>query len=102
MAFMHVIVWQFDVDRAHREAFERTYGAAGDWARLFARAAGYLGTQLLADCDVGDRYLTLDRWRSEADFAAFRATFADEYARLDAICEGWTSREERLGVIATD
>lgn len=96
---MHVIVWQYDVAPAHVAAFEETYAATGAWAALFARAEGYLGTQLLADHDVPHRYVTLDRWRSAADFAAFQARFAADYARLDAACEGWTLREERLGVL---
>jgi heme-degrading monooxygenase HmoA len=96
-AVMHIIVWQYDVAAAHVATFERTYASGGAWAALFARAEGFLGTQLLADHDVPGRYVTFDRWRSPADFAAFERAFGDEYARLDATCEGLTLREERLG-----
>jgi heme-degrading monooxygenase HmoA len=98
---MHVIVWQYDVDPAHVAAFEHTYAADGAWAQLFARADGYLGTQLLVDHDVPRRYVTFDRWRAAADFDAFKARFAGEYARLDAACEGFTLREQRLGVLVS-
>ena len=99
MPSWHVIVWQYDVVAAHVDEFERTYGARGEWAELFARAEGYLGTQLCADRDVPRRYVTFDRWRSAADFAAFRERCGAEYLALDARCEAWTEREERLGLL---
>ena len=93
----HVLVWEFRVAPGRREEFERRYGPAGDWARLFARGHGYLGTQLLRDADDPDRYLTLDRWRSAAEWQAFRAMHAADYAALDAACEALTSAERSLG-----
>lgn len=93
----HVLVWEFRVPAAHREEFERRYGPAGDWARLFARGEGYLGTQLLRDAADPGRYLTLDRWRSAADWEAFRAAHAADYAALDAMCEALTTDERALG-----
>ena len=97
-----VLVWEFHVAAAHREEFERRYGPAGDWARLFSRHAGYLGTQLLrdtamAEADGTHRYLTLDRWRSPADWDAFRAAHAADYRALDAACEALTVAERPLG-----
>ena len=90
-------LWEFVVPDAHRAAFERHYGPAGAWARLFARADGYLGTSLLADATAPGRYLTLDRWQDEAAFRRFRQAFAQDYARLDRACEALTSAERALG-----
>jgi hypothetical protein len=45
-------------------------------------------------------YLTIDRWRSEADFTAFLAEHRADYDALDAATEGWTEEEVRLGVWA--
>jgi hypothetical protein len=41
--------------------------------------------------------MTLDRWRSEADFEAFRLQAGEAYRVLDERCEALTSREERVG-----
>ena len=92
-----VRVWRYRVDAARRAEFERRYGAQGDWVRLFARAEGFIGTQLLRDPEAPGAYLTLDRWRSAADFRAFLARFGTEYAALDRICEGLTDEESDLG-----
>jgi heme-degrading monooxygenase HmoA len=93
----HVLVWEYRVEAAQAAAFERSYGPDGDWARLFRRAEGYLGTQLLRDADDATRYVTLDRWRHADDFAAFKSRFAADYSSLDAQCEALTVAEHRLG-----
>ena len=117
---MIAILWRYRVKPEHREEFERTYGSEGAWAQLFRRHPGYRGTELLAEThpvrpersesefegrsptqtpdDSPLTYLTIDRWRSEADFADFLATRGQAYAALDAATEGWTEEEEKLGV----
>ncbi|HEY9553463.1 antibiotic biosynthesis monooxygenase family protein [Allosphingosinicella sp.] len=93
-----VIVWRYEVADAHRESFEQAYGPGGDWAQLFGTAGGFIGTELLVD--GGEHYMTLDRWRSEADFEAFQVRAGDAYRALDARCETLTSREERIGAFS--
>jgi len=93
----YVYVWAFRVAPSQREAFERAYGDAGEWTTLFAQADGYDSTTLLADRDVPGRYLTIDRWRDEASYRAFRLRFAEAYASLDQACEGLIEHEEALG-----
>jgi heme-degrading monooxygenase HmoA len=93
----YVYVWAFRVATQHRDAFEQAYGAGGAWTALFAQADGYLGTTLLADRTVAGRYLTIDRWRDEAAYRAFRERDAERYAALDRACEGLTEHEESLG-----
>ena len=73
------------------------YAPGGTWARLFRRAAGYLGTELYRDRARADRFLTVDRWRDEAAFRAFRSRFAAEFELLDRRCAGLTSREASVG-----
>ena len=94
---MLVRVWRYRVDAAMRERFERAYAADGDWARLFARADGFLGTQLLRDPRAPGVYATIDRWRSAADFTAFSTRFGAQYAALDAACAALTEEETDLG-----
>jgi heme-degrading monooxygenase HmoA len=94
---MLVRVWRYHVAEPQRAEFERRYGADGDWARLFRLADGYLGTQLLRDPLAPGVYLTLDRWRSAADFHAFLAHFGARYAALDQASDALTSEETDLG-----
>jgi heme-degrading monooxygenase HmoA len=93
----YTCLWEFRVATARRAEFARVYGPRGDWAALFHRASGYLGTLLLHDVADPERFVTIDRWRSEADFRAFKATFAHEYADLDVRCEHLTLAESPLG-----
>ncbi|WP_136709551.1 antibiotic biosynthesis monooxygenase [Agromyces sp. H66] len=91
------IVWTYDVASARREAFERAYGADGDWARLFARGDGFLEVVLLADAAVPGRYLTIDRWRDAASFERFQAEHGDAYAALDDDLANVSGRGTRVG-----
>jgi len=78
-----VIVWRYRVSDEHAAAFVRAYGPDGDWARLFATAAGYLGTEL-AGGEAAGQYATIDRWESPSHWEAFMAEHGAEYERLDA------------------
>jgi heme-degrading monooxygenase HmoA len=94
---MFVILWQFDITEDHIDAFEAAYGVQGSWATLFARSPEYLGTELLKDAFVPGRYLTIDRWRSEDAFRAFRAQNDPDYEVLDRGCDSLTAAETRIG-----
>lgn len=97
---MYATLWEFTVQAAKQAKFEARYGPDGDWARLFRRAEGYRGTELLRDRANALRYVTIDRWESHAAYEAFHARFGEEYARLDRECEGLTVREARIGEFA--
>jgi len=90
-----VRLWRYKVAEVQRPAFERAYGPEGDWARLFGRAEGYLGTELLAAS--GGKYLTVDRWRDRRDWDAFLADLGDDYRALDRRLENLDVEEEDLG-----
>lgn len=92
---MIALVWRFEVRDAERAAFEGAYGPEGDWARLFACAEGYRGTELFRAGDGS--YLTLDVWRSRADFDAFLAEHRGAYEALDHATEPLTRCEHRIG-----
>ena len=98
---MHVILWEFRVREGREAAFETAYGPDGDWARLFRRAVGYLGTELLADPDLPRRYLTIDRWVSAEAHREFSRQWKTEYETLDSTCESLTEVERRLGSFQT-
>lgn len=65
--------------------------------QLFRQAPGFIETRLLKDRESHLRYLTLDRWQSEAAYHAFKAAFARQYAELDEECAGLTVAETLLG-----
>jgi 8-oxo-dGTP diphosphatase len=92
----YVILWEFRVRRGSEPAFEAAYGSEGDWAVLFRRAPGYLGTELLRAPETG-RYVTIDRWVSSAAFDAFRDAHRADYEDLDRRCEDLTIAETPLG-----
>ena len=93
----YLIVWEFRVRPGSEAAFHEHYGPAGTWARLFSLADGFGGTMLLQDAGAEDRYLTVDRWTSEAAYRAFRAAHGAAYEALDARCAELTVSEREIG-----
>jgi heme-degrading monooxygenase HmoA len=94
---MFVILWQFDIAEEKTADFESAYGPAGSWAQLFGRSPEHLGTELLKDAYVPDRYITIDRWQSEEAFRAFRAEHDADYESIDRACDSITNAETRIG-----
>jgi len=92
------VVWTFVVKPEAVEPFERAYGASGDWARLFARYPGFLGTSLACDTANPLRFVTIDAWLSLADRQRMLEDAAAEYARLDAAFGDFTESETEVGV----
>jgi heme-degrading monooxygenase HmoA len=92
-----VVVWEFEVRPGREADFEARYGPKGDWVRLFEQGEGYRGTVLMRDRAVPGRYLLTDTWRDGADYRAFKAGFAAEYAALDGACTALTRSERCLG-----
>ncbi len=98
---MYIIVWRFQVLPERRSEFLRRYASDGEWARLFARAPGWLETELVALEGTPDTFLTIDRWETADAWERFRAEFAQEYEALDLACEGLTLLEEKVGAGVT-
>jgi heme-degrading monooxygenase HmoA len=94
---MYTCLWEFVVGPGARAEFERHYGAEGTWVRLFRRSPGFVETRLLIDRSNAGRYVTIDRWKSEEDYRAFRESFSAEYTKLDAECGALTRAETSLG-----
>lgn len=95
MAFQ--VVWEFRVRPGREEEFERRYGRDGDWAALFRRGEGYVGTTLLRDLATPGRYVVTDTWRDPAAYRAFKEGYAEAYAALDLECTALTEAERCLG-----
>jgi heme-degrading monooxygenase HmoA len=93
----YLYLWEFQVHPARQAEFERHYGPDGAWVTLFRQAPGYIETLLLRDRTQGLRYVTIDRWESIETYRAFRSKYSLQYAELDRLCEGFTTREVPLG-----
>lgn len=95
-------LWRYTVESDRLDDFRTLYGSEGDWARLFTRAPGYRGTDLMAAVDAADTFVTVDRWDTRDAWNGFLAAHRAAYDRLDARCEGLTLREEDLGDYEVD
>jgi heme-degrading monooxygenase HmoA len=100
---MYVILWEFVVPPEKVDAFIAAYKDDGAWAKLFAQAEGYVGTELLCSTEAGQEptFLTIDHWKSAEDFTRFHKQFGSEYRALDTQLEGLTVRERELGVFVS-
>jgi quinol monooxygenase YgiN len=93
---VHVMVWRFDVKPTAVDAFLGAYGSDGDWARLFATADGFLGTELFRSEADPRRFVTVDTWSDIGAWEDFRRRRAEEYAALDQRCAAYTVAEQRI------
>jgi len=93
---MFVRVWEYAVLPAHVEEFERAYGGEGAWAQLFSRSDGFVGTELFRSVETPARYVTVDRFASEAAWHDFRRDHGADYERLDVECAGLTVTQSEL------
>lgn len=94
---VYVILWEFEAAPHARREFERLYGPNGAWAALFRQGEGFIDTELLRDPATAGRYVTVDRWETQAAFEAFRARHAAEYETIDQAGASLTMRETLIG-----
>jgi heme-degrading monooxygenase HmoA len=92
-----VIALVFSYEVRDVDAFERAYGASGEWAEFFSGARGYVGTELLRDVEHPGRYLVVDRWESAEDYNAFATEHRDEYMRRVDDTRFYYDQELRFG-----
>ena len=73
------VIWRYHVRPEHAEEFERRYGPAGDWARLFVQSLRdentrfYRSSKSLKYCETN---CALTRSRLSANLSRSRAMFA--------------------------
>jgi len=93
----YVTIWEFHVRARHEIQFQNIYGPNGEWGQLFAKAEGFIRTELNRDVNDPLRYVTLDYWRSKEAYQSFRQQFQAEYLKIDHRCERLTDKEEQVG-----
>ena len=92
-----MIALVFSYDTQDAAEFERIHGPEGEWAVFFHGGSGYVGTELLRDVELRDRYLVVDRWESREAYNAFVAEHRDEYMRRVDETRLHHDRELRIG-----
>jgi len=89
-------IWEFRVREGMEACFEQTYGAKGDWVRLFRHDPSHIKTEFVHS-NASRTYLTLDFWTSQKAYDAFRKRNLAEYKALDEKCAGLTESERQIG-----
>src|SRR5579884_4299292 len=77
------IFYRYRVHPLQVRAFEHAYGSDGRWAKLFARHPGFQRTRLFRHKQDPGIYVTVDVWKTKADYEAFKRKYGDEYRRMD-------------------
>lgn len=99
---MYTIVWAYRVAPDKRAEFEKIYSASGEWAELFKKGKGYLGTKLVQSDLLFENYATMDSWETKSDYRTFLIQWQAEYKKLDERCEELTESESYLGAFETN
>jgi heme-degrading monooxygenase HmoA len=94
---MFVALWEFEVKPGCEKRFEKAYGPAGEWARLFRSDSDYRETRLLRDSFRPAVYVTLDFWNSREVYENFLSERRAEYEAIDKASAGLTINERRIG-----
>jgi heme-degrading monooxygenase HmoA len=92
------VVTEFTVREDARGRFELVYGPGGAWSRLFGQSAGFRGATVLNDLKNPRRYLTIDLWDTEAQWAQALDEGKADYSVLQAELEGCIESRADLGV----
>jgi heme-degrading monooxygenase HmoA len=92
-------LWRYRVPIEHRAQFEAAYGPHGPWIELFARADGYVGTELyqpVGGAAGTTNWITVDQWADKRDWERFLATWRSDYDALDRQLDGLALDETEL------
>lgn len=95
---MVAVVWQFTIQEHKGDAFERFYGADGEWTRVSRRSRSFLGSSFLRDLAVPTRYLLVEYWSEMFIYEKHVADFTREMQLLEQQRDAFTEQVESLGV----
>ena len=88
---MIAVVWQFQVKAGQQEAFEKFYGADGEWTALGRRSRSFLGSSFLRDQAHDTHYLLIEYWSEMVVYEKYRTSFVADLRSLeerrDEFCE---------------
>jgi quinol monooxygenase YgiN len=88
------VVWQFQVKPGQQDAFEKLYGADGEWTSLGRRSRSFLGSSFLRDQALDTNYLLIEYWSEMVVYERHRQSVVNDLRRLeehrDRLCESIT------------
>lgn len=90
-------ILKYEVLENFRDDFLFAYSDSGDWAQLFAKCPGYLGTKLIVNTKNNCEFITIDYWVSEQEFTNMMSFVESEYKTLDDKCDMYTASENHIG-----
>jgi hypothetical protein len=94
------VVWQIEIAPETSDAFERFYGADGEWTRLSRRSRSFLGSSFLKDQVTPTRYLLVEYWSEMVIYERHVSDFRSEVTTLEARGRAMTTSVESLGVFS--
>jgi quinol monooxygenase YgiN len=94
------VVWNIEIDPDKSEAFERFYGADGEWTALSRKSRSFLGSSFLRDLAHGERYLLVEYWSEMVVYERHLSDFGDQVATLEQQRNQFIVRMEALGVFS--
>ena len=95
---MVALVWQLEIHQGTAKAFEKFYGADGEWTKLSRRSRSFLGSSFLRDIVVDERYLLIEYWSEMFVYERHLADLGEEIQDLEKQRERFVAKIEPLGV----
>ncbi len=95
---MVAIAWQVDIQPGASEAFEKLYGADGDWTKLSRRSRSFLGSSFLRELGSETRYLLIEYWSEMVVYEKHLASFDAQLKELEASRATLVQHMQSLGV----
>ena len=97
---MVAVVWQFEILPDQGDAFERFYGADGEWTAVSRRSRSFLGSSFLRDLAHPERYLLVEYWSEMLVYERHLADFDSDLHQLEEQRQQFVVRMEALGVFS--
>jgi quinol monooxygenase YgiN len=85
------VLWQFQVKPGQQDAFEKFYGADGEWSDIGRRSRSFLGSSFLRDQAHDTHYLLIEYWSEMVVYEKHRSSVDSDLKvleqRRDELCE---------------
>jgi hypothetical protein len=94
------VVWNFEIGPDQSEAFERFYGADGQWTALSRKSRSFLGSSFLKDLARPEHYLLIEYWSEMFVYERHLVDFDQELHLLEAVRDQFVVHMEALGVFS--
>jgi quinol monooxygenase YgiN len=94
------VVWQFQVKPGQQKAFEKLYGADGEWTSLGRRSRSFLGSSFLRDQANDRQYLLIEYWSEMVVYEQHRKSIVNDLRTLEKQRETYCDAIVPLGIFS--